>query len=177
AGELLGEKGFQASSGGYTDAASYASSLANGADELGRTPLMWAAYANFNSEERLAETDKKRAEFAELLIRNGADAAAMDKDGWTALMWASWSGLPLVAERAAEAGAPISSADAQGNTALMLAAMRGNADIVRFLAAKKADKDAVNKAGKRAADLAADNLARYPKKTADYREIIDLLGV
>ena len=104
-------------------------------DHVGRTPLQWAAYANYASAEKTQATDQLRAPMVRLLIQHGAKVNAADHDGWTALMWASWSGLTDVVNELLAQGAQTTPSDRQGNTALTLAQKKGHADIVRRLTA------------------------------------------
>ncbi|MFA6434905.1 MAG: ankyrin repeat domain-containing protein [Elusimicrobiales bacterium] len=173
--ELLGDKGFAASKTPYPSLEAYQHARLELPDDFGRTPLMWTAYVNISGEERLKKADAERAPFAEFFIKSGAGLDTQDKDGWTALMWASWSGLTSVAGKLAEAGASLAPADRQGNTALMLAAMRGNSDIVRLLMDKRADRSAADKRGKKAVDLAREGLAAYSDKKQSYDKILALL--
>jgi len=161
-----------------------AGDVTNETDDLGRTALMRAAFANYSdtrsepsNEARnlLSDTDDKRADIVALLLSHGAKPDSRDKDGWSALMWASWSGLNKVAAKLLDIGASHQFADKQGNTALIIAAQRGNAEIVKTLLAKGADKATTNKAGKSALDAATLGLAQYPDKQADYRDVISQL--
>lgn len=145
-------------------------------DEFGRTSLMRAAYANLANEDTLKEYDEKRATMCALLLDQGGSLDATDKDGWTALMWASWSGLPKVAETLLSRGAAVGNADRQGNTALTIAAQRGNADIVKSLLEKGADKNAQTSTNQTALNLAKSAMTEYPKKKDAYRETLKLLG-
>jgi len=120
----------------------------------------------------LTETDETRLEIVALLLSHGAALDTVDNDGWTALMWASWSGLTKVAEKLLASGASPSFADHQGNTALIIAAQRGNADIVKALLAKGANKAAANKAGKTALEAAKIGIAQYPDKAPGYNAIL-----
>jgi len=174
--EVLSDKGMAGSRKTYASLDEYRRERLALPDDFGRTPLMMTAYANISGAERLVKTDAERAPFADLFIKSGADVNAVDNDGWTALMWASWSGLTSVAAKLEDAGTQVSRADRQGNTALMLAAMRGNADIVQSLLAKKADASMTAKNGKKAADLAKEGLAQYPAKKAAYDRILAMLG-
>jgi len=108
------------------------------ADSLGRTPLMWVAYANYSDAKRTASEDKTRTALIPLLAQRGADINARDGDGWTPLMWASWSGMPGVVGKLLELGALPNAADKKGNTAVSIAAQRGLTEVVRLLAAKGA---------------------------------------
>jgi ankyrin repeat protein len=144
-------------------------------DEQGRTALMRAAYANLSGSKLLAETDTKRSEMIPVLLDHKAPLNQQDQDGWTALMWASWSGLPKVVEKMLDSGALHTMADKQGNTALILAAQRGNTEIVRQLMAKGADPAAKTRSGQIARDLARTGMREYPDKATAYQEIISLL--
>ena len=160
----------------YPTLEAFQKARANRADALGRTGLMWAAYANFSDVKVTAESDEKRLPIVEALAKSGAQLDAEDKDGWTALMWASWSGLPKIAGKLLEHGASTRAVDRQGNTALMLAAQRGNVDVVKALLAKGADRLATSKNGDTAAAIARKGLQQYPDKKDAYKEILALLG-
>ncbi|HOW52637.1 MAG TPA: ankyrin repeat domain-containing protein [bacterium] len=147
----------------------------NNLDEQGRTPLMWAAYVNYKSGELVAKDEVKRLEATTILLEKNADKDLKDKDGWTALMWAAWSGFPKVSEALTGAGADIAAADKKGNTALMIAALRGNASVVKHLIEKGADKTLKNTDGKTAADMAQEMSGKYPDKMSAYNEILSLV--
>lgn len=151
------------------------SNRVNNLDEQGRTPLMWAAYINLKSDEAVTKNEEKRVEATKLLLEKGADPSLKDKDGWTALMWAAWSGFPKVTELLTAANADIAVADKRGNTALMLAALRGNAAVAKHLVEKGADRTAKNTEGKTAADIAQEMSGKYPDKAAAYAEISSLV--
>jgi len=147
----------------------------NRKDEFGRTPLMMASYANFHDLKQRAEMDSKRVPWVEMLASSGSDLNAVDKDGWTPLMFAAWSGLNATATKLVELGANLNLADHQGNTALTLAAMRGHSEIVKVLLAKGAVKDTATLKGRKALDLAQEGLKQYPERAADYNQILGLL--
>lgn len=149
-------------------------------DEHGRTALMRAAYVNLADPAKLKEADQTRAEMVQLLFEHGASINAVDHDGWTALMWASWSGMPTAVERLLEQGASPATADAKGNTALIIAAQRGHAAIVKSLLAKGADSSARNKAGETALEAAETGFVRhparqYPKLAGGYEAVLAAL--
>lgn len=155
--------------------------VTNETDALGRTALMRAAFANFSDtrpglvNELLSDTDAKRAGIVELLLNHGALPDSRDNDGWSALMWASWSGLTQVAAKLLEHGASHQFADRQGNTALIIAAQRGNAEIVKALLAKGADKSATNKSGNTALTAARLGMRQYPDRQPGYAGVISQL--
>ncbi len=152
-----------------------------------RTPLMWAAYANNNNietTERLQESlddedeedaaapksgtqkekSKKRYRLhyvKRILAQKGVKVEQEDIDGWTALHWASWSGLDRVVERLLDSGAKIDREEHNGYTPLMLAAMRGNDRAVVRLLYRGADRNLKNKDGKTALQLAIEGMAAY----------------
>ncbi len=147
----------------------------NNPDEQGRTPLMWAAYANFRDAAAIAKSEEKRVEAVKLLTEQKADPNRTDKDGWTALMWAAWSGFPKVAEVLISSGADLEKADKRGHTALMLAAMRGHVAVVRLLIEKGALTAVKNTDGKTAHDIAREMEGKYPDRKKDYGEIVSLV--
>lgn len=147
-----------------------------------RTALMQASYGNYNLPKRLKEADEKRAKMVALLIEHGSAIDAQDKHDWTALMWASWSGMPTVVEELLAANASLTPAGKQGFTALSLAAMRGKDQVVKKLLEKGASRTAVTKAGKTPLDLAKAEMAKYSsnsesdqEKKARYEKTIVLL--
>jgi ankyrin repeat protein len=151
-------------------------SVATQTDEHGRTALMRAAYANLADPDKLKDADTKRVAMAALLLTKGARLDAVDHDGWTALMWAAWSGLPQVAGQLLNSGANHAPADHQGNTALILAAQRGEAEIVKALLAKGADKSATNKAGQNALAAAETGRRQHASSPEKYAAVIAALG-
>ncbi len=161
-----------------------AGDVTNETDDLGRTALMRAAFANYSdtraepgSEARnlLSTADDERAGIVALLLNHGAKPDSRDNDGWSALMWASWSGLNKVAAELLDLGASQQFVDKRGNTALIIAARRGNAEIVKTLLAKGADKSVTNKAGQSALDAAKLGMAQFPEKQPGYAGVISQL--
>ena len=124
----------------------------------------------------LSDTDAKRTALIELLLTHGAKPDTRDNDGWTALMWASWSGLKEVVTKLLESGASPEFADKQGNTALIIAAQRGHATIVAALLAKGADATAANKAGLTPLAAAKTGLAQFPDQSVGFAAVIARLS-
>ena len=187
----------------------------NTQDNTGRTPLMWAVYANYNDpplENSLKEqvdsfkellqntydeknpkkkeamvsqlrsdfeplmtafnqgsnywdkTDILRLYYLRTLLESpGIDVNIKDKDGFTALHWAAWSGMPYCAYALVQAGLDINARENNGYTPLMLAAMRGNADTVNMLLKLGADKNIANARGETALILVSSAAATYHK--------------
>ncbi len=139
--------------------------FANTQDNTGRTPLMWAVYANFNAPLPALQKDMERIYYVRTLLSTpGIKADMTDKDGFTALHWASWSGMPLCTLLLADAGLNINQQDSNGYTPLMLAAMRGNEEVSAILLALGADTALTNAKGETAAQIAAASEGAYNKR-------------
>ena len=104
----------------------------NGADNDGKTPLMWAAYTGQYSA-------------VAALLAAGADLEARDKMGWTALHAAAWARRAPVVSLLLEQGAAADAKDIDDRTALMHAAQYGETAMVKDLIAKGANPNARNK--------------------------------
>ena len=96
-------------------------------------------------------------EMVKLLVENGADVKAKDKDkdGWTALMWASCKGDLEIVKFLVESGADVNAKCSvykytDGYTALMYASIRGYYEIVEILLDNKADINATTDLGRTA---------------------------
>jgi ankyrin repeat protein len=120
-----------------------------------------------------------------LLLEKGANPGLAIKDGTTPIMQASAGAAPRgeeeeVVDKAdqadpldaiklfVEAGADVNAQNEQGNTAVHLAAQRGNDRVIEYLVSKGAKLDIVNKGNRTALDL-----ARQSKTTS---ELIAKLG-
>lgn len=157
----------------------------NCTDNTGRTPLMWICYCNFNAPKHLDdstqkymvvpasvtdlkvlnEVDLKRLYYTrKLLAIPGIDVQAQDDDGFTALHWAAWSGMPFHSLLLAQLGLDINQQESNGYTPLMLAALRGNHGAVSMLLQLGADTTLKSKDGKTALDLAFVASAAYEKR-------------
>ncbi len=129
-----------------------------------RTPLMWAAYANFNNPEKAAETDTNRLYYIEALFNKNADITAVDEDGFNALHWAAWSGMRFTSYKLIKKGIDINSRENNGYTPLMLAALRGNDKVVDLLLKMGADPTLKNSKGETAAQLVNAAETAYSKR-------------
>ncbi len=139
--------------------------FANTQDNTGRTPLMWAVYANFNDPIPAAMKDIERIYYVRTLLTTpGIKAEMTDKDGFSALHWASWSGMPLCTLLLADAGLDINRQDSNGYTPLMLAALRGNHEVAAILLSLGADTSLVNAKGETAEKIATSSESAYNKR-------------
>ena len=123
-------------------------------DATGKAPIVYAAARGFTAVVRT-------------LLAAGVDAKRAYGNDLTALMWAAGyedgygehDALDVIA-LLLDAGAPINATDNRGRTALMIAAERGHAAVVKALLARGADRDVKDKTGLRALELAANAEAR-----------------
>lgn len=161
----------------------------NAGDTSGRTPLMWAAYANFNDPAKTVKKDLERLYYVKaLLAEPSLKLDAEDKDGFNALHWAAWSGMPQTSMLLVQAGLNINEPEKNGYTPLMLAAKRGNSEVVQMLLQLGADATLVNKEGNTAFQLAVAAEKDYSLNSSrvytliysenrekGYRETVELL--
>ncbi len=163
----------------------------NQQDEQKRTPLMWVAYLNYGDRELITKKstskkedgtevenpslEEKRLEMTKLLLENGADVKAVDEDNWTALLWASWTGMPTVVDALVKAGSDVNALDNQKQSALMIAAQRGNDKVVEILINAGADRNLKNADGKGAEDLANAYMAQFSSRKDNYEATLKAL--
>jgi len=175
------EKGKSLNSHKYSNYESFLKTRLETKDEFGRTPLIWAAYLNYSDKKKSDELengkkdekdsakDKKgRVHIVKLLLEKGAGLNDVDRDGWSALSWAAWSGMKNVVKILLNQDVKIDVADKNGQTPLMIAAYKGHVKIVENLIEKGADK-------KGAALLAKKGLSMNSSRKADYDKIITIL--
>lgn len=152
-GDLRGRNGwnvtpmYYAANIGHTEVVKYLASKGasvNVAVSFGWTPLHGAA--------TWAHTDTIRA-----LIELGADTSALTDDDETVLHVAlrEHSNLPLVKMLVEEFGAPVNDNDRSRHSPLHVAAHRGHADIVQYLAPKSSNINAKDIEGLTALNVAA----------------------
>lgn len=163
----------------------------NQQDEQKRTPLMWVAYLNYGDRELITKKsttkkedgtevekpslEEKRLEMTKLLLENGADVKAVDEDNWTALLWASWTGMPTVVDALVKAGSDVNALDAKKQSPLMVAAQRGNEKVVEILINAGADATLKNVDGKSAEDLANEYMAQFSSRKENYEATLKAL--
>ena len=134
-------------------------------DGTGRTPLMWAVYTHTNDPAGAWREDAKRVFYVKALMDTpGINPEARDNDGFTALHWAAWSGMPQSTFLLTQRGLDVNAVEKHGYTPLMLAALRGNAAAVKLLLVLGADPALKNADGKTALQLAEDKSAAYEKR-------------
>ncbi|MBF0316131.1 MAG: ankyrin repeat domain-containing protein [Oligoflexia bacterium] len=127
-------KEFKSNNRSTTTLSEFKKIRANRIDDNGRTPIMWLAYVNLDDKKKITDADSKRVPLLETILASSTpDINARDHDGWSALMWASWSGLTSLSGKLIEKGADVKLSDRKGNTALSIAAKRGNTEIVNLL--------------------------------------------
>lgn len=137
----------------------------NTPDATGRTPLMWAVYTHTNDPAAAWREDARRVDYVEALMNTpGINLNAKDQDGFTAMHWAAWSGMPQCTFLLTQGGLDVNVQEKNGYTPLMLAALRGNAAAVRLLLVLGADPAVTNKDGKTALQLAEEKSAAYAKR-------------
>jgi uncharacterized protein len=78
-------------------------------------------------------------QFLRLLLEHGADANAVEKDGWPLLMYAAGEGKLEIVKLLLKHGAQVNSQDAFRTTPLMLAAEGKHSEVVRLLLQCHAD--------------------------------------
>ena len=88
---------------------------------------------NTNKTEYIVWLAGNCCPYTRALIDAGADINIEDKDGWTALIWASQCGHTETAKALIDAGADINIEDRQGWTALMWASHYGHTETVKLL--------------------------------------------
>lgn len=145
----------------------------NTPDATGRTPLMWAVYVHDNDPAAAWREDTKRIWYVKTLMAvPGINLEAKDNDGFTALHWAAWSGMPRSTILLTQGGLDLNAQENAGYTPLMLAALRGNAAAVRLLLELGADTTLKNADGQTALDLATEKGNAYEKRDTWFFSLI-----
>ncbi len=144
-------------------------------DLHGKTPILWACLANYKSEKQLKKVEEKRLEIIKFLVEKGSTINVKDKQGWTPLIWASWSGMDKIVAFLIEKGADVNAKTDKGWTALMAASLRGYDKVVKILVEKNADKTLKNVEGKTALDIAKQHLKMNPSSKEKYIKVISYL--
>ncbi len=97
------------------------------------------SYAGLNEDLIYEVSYIGHTETVTALIKKGADVNAKDKDGRTALIWATFYGRTEIVTALIEKGADVNAKDKDGRTALMSAADNGRTEIATALIEKGAD--------------------------------------
>ena len=136
-------------------------STLNARNELEKTPLFFSVTFD-------------QPEVTTLLLDKGADIAARDRTGLTALHAAAWMNRDIQAGLLLERGAEIDAQDNFGDTALHVAAYRERPQIYVYLLKRGANPDAKNKAGLSPMELAQKSLApdRFSKFQTAVNELL-----
>ncbi|PCG94078.1 Hypothetical protein PENO1_080360 [Penicillium occitanis (nom. inval.)] len=113
-------------------------------DQVGRTPLLWAAEMGHEVAVRV-------------LLEKGADIESKDLGGRTPLQWAAKGNHEAVTELLLEMGAIIDSRDLFGQTPLIQVAKGGHQTVARLLLAKDADMESKDCRGHSPLSWAAKN--------------------
>lgn len=114
----------------------------NAQDGVGYTALMRAAEAG-------------QDEMIELLVAKGANVNAQEMHGYSSLMWAVITGRHSTARVLAEHGADVNAREKKANwTALMMATIKDDVEMVRLLLQRGADPLLADTSGTTARDLA-----------------------
>lgn len=136
-------------------------------DDNQTSPLMWICYANYNDAYETKKVDIDRLYYVNyFLAQPNLDLQAKDKNGFTALHWAAWSGLTECCTLLLNAGLDINQPEDNGYTPLMLAALRGNDILVGNLLALGADASLKNYKGHTAADIVVSHAKAYKSSDA-----------
>ena len=97
---------------------------------------MW--FNRYNLIEAVKNNDINRVNS---ILNNGkANINAKDRDGWTALIWASCKGDLEITKLLVENGADIDAKDNEGWSALMEASYEGHLKVVKYLVEKGIDR-------------------------------------
>jgi ankyrin repeat protein len=101
-------------------------------DEVGRTPLWWAALC-------------RHEDIAMLLLKKGANIESRDRNNLTLLLWATMEGYQAVVQFLLDKGTEVDAKDKENRTPLSWAARYGNKAVVQVLLERGADIESRDK--------------------------------
>lgn len=130
--------------------------LDNGADAHLHNPVSWDPYnpyqiANLTAPEQAIQIGNDQVILL-LLSYNIGMNEAKDRNGAPLFVWAMQNNKLDLAKELFKRGVDINATDRDGNTALILAAKKGNAEMVEFLLGIGANPDIKDKTGKGASE-------------------------
>ena len=96
--------------------------------------ISFSSYASNSLDDGLIEAAKDdKIQIVNEMLDKGADVNAKDKDGWTALLHATWYGNIDVVNQLIAKGTDVNAKNNDGETALMFAYENGYGEIVKLL--------------------------------------------
>jgi ankyrin repeat protein len=116
------------------------------------------AIENIEEEKFLKAVKKNNVKQVVSFINNGLDVNVIDnKNGWSALHYASEKGYTKMVQILLENGANVDIRNYKGQTPLHIAAKKGNVEIVKILLSYGADPEAKDNYDKRPIDYSLEN--------------------
>ena len=88
----------------------------------------------------------------------------------------SWTGMPTVVEELVKAGSDVNALDNKKQSALMIAAQRGNDKVVEILLKSGADKNLKNDEGMGAKELAEKYMQQFSDRKENYEAVLNALS-
>jgi TonB family protein len=123
--------------------------------------LVAATIQNLDDTLRREVRDKHYAEAETLLADPAVDIDGIDRDGWTALMYAARGKMPEMVSLLVRAGAKLDVQNEDGETALIIAVKEGRVEAARQLLMAGAKLDLRDQKGRTALDWAVERKKTY----------------
>ena len=124
-----------------------------------------------SEKEDSRSLEEKRLEMVKYFLEKGAKTDIKDEDGWTALHWASWTGMPTIVAELVKAGSDVNALDNHKQSSLMIASQRGNDKVVEILINAGADRTLKNDNGLDATDFVKKYYQQFKDKESRERYI------